>query len=141
MQSATPAAESEIDLAGFFAIVRERDPLTFPEVIEALPNPLREAGDWRLVMADQPRVVLWDGLSESAAVLLTRLFDLQRLSLQPCHPALYELAERQLDLAPVSSLPGVARHECWLTCTISRGPIPCLNSTQRIGYQAAEPSN
>ena len=138
---AASVVKPEFDLAGFLAMVRDLDPLTFPETVELLPHRFRAPGEWRLVIADHPKVILWDGLCEPAAELLTRLFELQHLGLQPCHPALYQLAERRLELPAVGSLPVVARQQCWLTCTVSRGPTACLNSTQRIGYQLAVPWN
>jgi len=133
--------EAGHDLAGFLAIVRDRDPLTFPEAIDALPIALQEPGVWRLVIASHPRVVLWDGLSESAAALLARLFETQELALQPCYRGIYNFSQRRVDLPVVSAIPEDLQRECWLPCTIGVGPVSSLNARCKIGYNADLPSN
>jgi hypothetical protein len=129
------------DLAGFLAIVRDRDPLTFPETIDALPIALQEPGVWRLVIASHPRVILWDGLSEPAAALLARLFETQELALQPCHSGIYNYSERRVNLTAVSVFPEDPQREYWMPCTVGVGPISCLNARWKIGYNAGFPSN
>ena len=131
----------DLELLGLLAIVRDQDPLTFPELVEALPRAWRLPGDMRLILAAQPRVVLWDGLSETAAAALARLFESGQLALQPCNPAIYKFAARRLDLPAMHAVPIVTRHECWLTCTIGIGPVPCLNAEWKIGYTALSASN
>lgn len=131
----------ELDLAAFLAIVRERDPLTFPEILDALPPEFDTSGSWRLIVAAHPRVVLWDGLGERSAMLLGRLFETGQLALQPCAPALYQFAERRLDLPPVPAIPVFPRHDYWLTCTIGIGPVASFNEQWKIGYCDAGASN
>ena len=135
------SAGTRFELADLLATVRERDPLTFPETIAVLPPGLQDPGPWRLVLVDHPCTVLWDGLSESAAILLVRLFETQQLVLLACHPELYELAARRVELPAVTSIPAVPRQVCWLPCTISRGPLVGLNSTHKIGFHADDCSN
>jgi hypothetical protein len=131
---------ADLELADCLAIVRERDPLTFPETIDALPLGFREPGLCRLVLSEHPRTVLWDGLSESAAILLAHLFETQQLVLQPCHPQLYQLAARRVELPAVIAIPAVPRQVCWLPCTISRGPLAGLNATHKVCFCAQGPS-
>lgn len=131
----------EFDVAEFLAIVREREPLTLPEILEALPPKFQTPGAWRLLVATHPRVVLWDGLSEATAGILCRLFETQQLALQPCHAMIYQFAERRLDLPAVHAIPVFQRSECWLPCTIGIGPVACLNSQWKIGYGAARNAN
>ena len=141
LQKDIAATAGELELLGLLAIVRDEDPLTFPELVEALPRVWQVPGNVRLVLSAQPRVVLWDGLSEVAAAALARLFVSGQLALQPCNPGIYKFAARRLVLPAVHVIPVVPRHDCWLTCTIGIGPVPCLNSEWKIGYCAPQPSN
>jgi hypothetical protein len=122
------------NISHFLATVGEFEPLTFPEVIEALPAELQEPGDWQIVISNHPHVVLWDELSESAAQMLVRLFECRQLALQPCSPALYKLAYRRVDLPAISTLRAFPQDECWLTCTVGLGPTTGVCSEWIVGY-------
>jgi hypothetical protein len=129
------------ELSRVLATIGQIEPLTFPEMIEALPEELREPGDWRLVIANHPHVVLWDELSEPAVRMLVRLFESRQVVLQPCNPALYSVADRQIDLPAISSMRAMLPNACWLTCTIGLGPTTGLCSDWIVGYSAGVPIN
>jgi hypothetical protein len=138
---ATVSRSGDIELSRFLTNVGQFEPLTFPELLELLPDKLQTRGKWRLVIARHRQVVLWDGLSETAARELARLFETGKLALQPCNSALYDLSSRRVDLPAVSSMPALPHEERWLTCTIGRGPAMGLCCDWTIGYGTDLPSN
>jgi hypothetical protein len=115
------------------AYVREYDPLTFPEVIAALPWGYRARGNFELVLRGCPRVIVWEDLSSQAAELLCRLFNEQRLLLQICTPALYRrtMSPGSRSTA-VIAVPVDVHEPCWVPCTIGTTGGVGLNSEWSI---------
>jgi hypothetical protein len=133
--------DASYGVARLLNVVRQCEPLTIPEVLEGLPEELIRAGTWRLVVAEHPQIVIWDGLSEGTAILLTQLLSTQQLSLQICNPALYDISGVKPDLPAVQAVLRAARDECWLPCTVGSGPRQGLNSEWKIAFRNHVPTN
>jgi hypothetical protein len=128
------------DLLRFLDVVSNCEPLTFPEVIAELPYALRIRGKSRIVLASRPTVVLWDGIRGRTAMLLSRLLNMQRLSLQPCCPELYRT--HSTPLLPILRTSSVTPScDSWLPCTVGAGPVHSLNVDWVIGFRSGAPSN
>jgi hypothetical protein len=115
------------------AHVREYDPLTFPEVVAALPPACRSPGRHALVLQGRPGVVLWAGLSSRGAELLCQLFNERDLWLQICTPALYRRTQSPGSrFMTVTSIPVDLPESCWIPCTIGTTGEVGLNSEWSI---------
>lgn len=126
-----PPADEATD--SLVAYVCDYDPLTFAEVIAALPPAYRLPGGFELVLQGRANVAVWMGLSSMAAELLCRLFNEQRLLLQICTPAVYRRSkDLGARLTTVTSIPVDSQEPCWIPCTIGTAGEIGLNSEWSI---------
>jgi ATP-dependent 26S proteasome regulatory subunit len=85
--------------------VRKKDHVTFPQLQEAFAQYIETSGEQGLALRSDPNVVLWVGMSQELAELISKLIAGKRLYLHQTDAGRYKANGKQLKLTPLESLP------------------------------------
>jgi len=116
-------------------LTRLRDRVTWCDMQQTFAPYLSSEGEYGLALKSDPKIILWTGLSQEMADLISSLLGSRRLYLHPVELELYRAAGRGLKLPVLTEIPTERlQRPHWLPVCLRVVPTP--GGSSRFGRVA-----